>query len=145
MIFPLAYLLSKLFRCDFMKDKTATGDVLGPAFTSMLLFYPIAVSAFWQAPQFVSLIVAVGMSQHWPIIGWSYGKPALYGTHAMLRAIGAFALWNWWPDHRLTWIPFWVAAVYLGTVVAILIAVRRESEAPDGRTAGVAGGRYGGI
>src|SRR5688572_20042851 len=32
-IFPLAMLLSKIFRSDFMKDKTATGDVLGPAFT----------------------------------------------------------------------------------------------------------------
>jgi len=37
-IFPLAILFSKLFRSDFMKDRTATGDVLGPAFTSMLLF-----------------------------------------------------------------------------------------------------------
>ena len=41
-IFPLAWLLSTLLGIDFMKDKTATGDVLGPAFTSMLLFYPIA-------------------------------------------------------------------------------------------------------
>lgn len=128
-IFPLAMLLSKLFRSDFMKDKTATGDILGPAFVSMLLFYPIAFSAFWQAPQLVPLIVAIGMSQHWPIIGWSYGKPGLYGAHAVVRAIGAFLIWNWLPDGRFTLIPFWVAAVYLGTVAAILIAVKREEAA----------------
>ena len=38
-IFPLAVVLAKLLRCDFMKDApTATGDVLGPTFVGMLLF-----------------------------------------------------------------------------------------------------------
>jgi hypothetical protein len=128
-IFPLAVLLSKLFRSDFMKDKTATGDVLGPAFVAMLLFYPIAFSAFWQAPQLVPLIVAIGMSQHWPIIGWSYGKPALYSAHSIIRALGAFAIWNWLPDARFTLIPFWVASVYLATVAAILMEWRAEAAA----------------
>lgn len=126
-IFPLAILLSKIFRSDFMKDKTATGDVLGPAFISMLLFYPIAFSAFWAAPQLVPLIVAIGMSQHWPIIGWGYGKPGIYSAHAIIRALGAFVIWNWIPEGRFTLLPFWVCAVYLGTVVAILIDWRREA------------------
>jgi len=128
-IFPLAILFSKLFRSDFMRDSTATGDVLGPAFTSMLLFYAIAFPAYAYAPELVPLIVAVGMSQHWPVIGWSYGKPALYSAHAVIRAIGAAALWMTLPDGRTTLLPFWVAAVYLGTVVAILIVWRRERAA----------------
>lgn len=128
-IFPLAILLSKLFRSDFMKDRTATGDVLGPAFTSMLLFYAIAFPAYFAAPQLVSLIVAVGMAQHWPVIGWSYGKPFIYSAHAVIRALGAAAIWIWLPDGRLTLLPFWVALVYLGTVVAILMAWRRERAA----------------
>lgn len=127
MIFPLAVLLSKIFRCDFMKDKTATGDVLGPAFTAMLLFYAIAFAAFSEAPELVPLIVAVGMSQHWPVIGWSYGKPALYSAHAIVRAIGAFVIWTWIPDGRFTLIPFWVAAVYLVTVAAIIVAAKRQA------------------
>ena len=126
-IFPLAILLSRIFRCDFMKDKTATGDVLGPAFVSMLLFYAIAFPAFFYAPELVPLILAVGMSQHWPIIGWSYGKPGIYSAHAIVRALGAMAIWLWIPDGRFTLIPFWVAAVYLGTVAAILVAARREA------------------
>jgi len=128
-IFPLAILLSKIFRSDFMKDKTATGDVLGPAFVSMLLFYAIAFPAFAYAPELVSLIVAVGMSQHWPVIGWGYGKPALYSAHSIVRALGAAAIWVWLPDDRLTLLPFWVAAVYLGTVAAIVIVWRREAAA----------------
>jgi len=128
-IFPLAILLSKLFRSDFMKDRTATGDILGPAFTSMLLFYAIAVPALGYAPELVPLIVAVGMSQHWPVIGWSYGKPLIYSAHAVIRALGAAAIWVWLPDQRLTLLPFWVALVYLGTVAAILMAWRRERAA----------------
>ena len=127
-IFPLAIVFSKIFRSDFMKDKTATGDVLGPAFTSMLLFYPIAFSAYWTIPELVPLILAIGMSQHWPIIGWSYGKPGLYSAHAIVRAIGAFIIWNWIPDGRFTLLPFWVSAIYLLTVAAIVIDWRREAE-----------------
>jgi hypothetical protein len=128
-MFPLAWLLSRLAGVDFMKDKTATGDILGPAFTAMLLFYPIAFAAYGHAPQLVPLIVAIGMSQHWPIIGWSYGKPALYSAHAIVRAVGAAAIWALLPADRFTLIPFWVAAVYLATVVAILMAWKREAAA----------------
>lgn len=125
-IFPLAILLSKIFRSDFMKDSTATGDVLGPAFTAMLLFYAIAFPAYAYAPELVPLIIAVGMSQHWPVIGWSYGRPVLYSAHAVIRALGAMAIWLWLSDGRTTLLPFWVAAVYLGTVVAIIAAWRKE-------------------
>lgn len=125
-IFPLAVVLSRVFRSDFMKDQTATGDVLGAAFTSMLLFYAIAFPAYAYAPDLVPLVVAVGMSQHWPVIGWSYGKPLLYSAHAVIRALGAAAIWIWLPESRTTLLPFWVAAVYLGTVVAIVMVWRRE-------------------
>lgn len=128
-IFPLAILLSKLFRSDFMKDSTATGDVLGPAFTAMLLFYAIAFPAYFHAPELIPLIVAVGMSQHWPVIGWSYGKTFIYSAHAVIRALGAMAIWLWLPDGRTTLLPFWVALVYLGTVAAILMAWRKERPA----------------
>jgi uncharacterized protein DUF7010 len=126
-IFPLAWLLSTLLGVNFMKDKTATGDVLGPAFTGMLIFYPIAFAAYGHAPQLVSLILAIGMSQHWPVIGWGYGKPGLYSAHAVVRALGAVTIWAAMPDDRFTLIPFWVSAIYLATVAAILMDWRREA------------------
>ena len=127
LIFPIALLLSRLLRNPFMKDKSAAGDVLLPTFTSMLLFWPIAFAAFGAAPQLVPLILAIGMSQHWPVIGWSYGKTGLYTAHAVARAIGALAIWTLLPEGRLTLLPFFVCAVYLATVAAILMAARREA------------------
>ena len=125
-IFPLAWLLSIVAKVNFMKDRTATGDILFPAFAAMLIFYPVAFAASGFAPQLIPLILAIGMSHHWPIIGWSYGKPGIYTAHAIVRALGAFAIWVWVPDGRFTLIPFWVAAVYLITAVAILVEWKRE-------------------
>lgn len=125
-IFPLALLFAALLRNPFMKDRTAAGDVLLPTFISMLLFWPIAFAAFGTAPQLVPLILAIGMSQHWPVIGWSYGKTGLYSGHSVVRAIGSLLLWAWLPEARFTLLPLFVSGVYLVTIVAILVAAKRE-------------------
>ncbi len=129
LIFPLALLFARLLRNDFMKDKTATGTVLGPAFVGMLLFWPMAFAAFGAAPELVPLILAIGMSMHWPVIGWSYGRPLIYSAHAVVRAVAVLAIWVLYPEARLTWLPLSVAVVYVLTVAVILIdssAVRRR-------------------
>lgn len=120
MIFPLALLFARLFRNPFMKDRTATGDVLLPAFISMLLFWPMIAGAAQVAPQMVPLILAIGMSLHWPVIGWSYGRTGLYSAHAVVRALAVTLIWLLIPDARLTLLPLAVAAVYLVTVLAIV-------------------------
>ena len=125
-IFPLALLFGRLFKVDFMHDKTAAMDVLLPAFASMLLFWPIAISAYWTYPQLVPLVLAIGMSIHWPVIGWLYARTAIYITHAVVRAVACFVLWNWWPSSRFTVLPFTVSAIYLLTVSAILVASSPE-------------------
>lgn len=128
-VFPLALAYAAAFRNNFMKDRTATGSVLLPTFISMLLFWSYIVAAASQAPEMISLILAVGMSVHWPVIGWSYGRTGIYSAHAIARAVIPTALWMQYPDERLTWLPFSVAAIYLATVVVILIdsaGVRRK-------------------
>jgi hypothetical protein len=122
LIFPLALLLAKLLRNHFMQDKTAAGDALLPAFISMLLFWPIAFAAFATNPQLVPLVLAIGMSIHWPVIGWTYARTGIYSAHAVARAIVCFVLWTWWPATRFTVLPLAVSTIYLATVVAILIA-----------------------
>ena len=129
-IFPLALLFARLFKVDFMHDKTAAMDVLFPAFASMLIFWPIAISAYWTYPQLVPLVLAIGMSIHWPVIGWMYARTGIYTTHAVVRAVACFALWNWWPSRRFTVLPYTVSAIYLVTAWAILVASSPEKRKP---------------
>lgn len=135
-IFPLALLFARLFHCNFMQDKTAVTDALFPAFASMLLFWPIAISAWWVYPELVPLVLGIGMSIHWPIIGWMYGRTGIYTAHAVIRAIACFVLWNRWPSSRFTVLPFAVSAIYLATVFTILLASspikRRPAQNNDG-------------
>ena len=120
-IFPLAILYAAIFRNNFLKDKNALGGVLLPAFISMLLFWPMAIAAWWTDAQLVPLVLAIGMSLHWPVIGWSYGRTALFAAHAVVRAIVVFFIWWLMPEGRFTILPFAGAVISLGTVVAILI------------------------
>jgi hypothetical protein len=130
MIFPLAMLLARVLRVDFMRDRTAVTDALPPAFASMLLFWPIAVAAWWTAPALVPLVLGIGMAIHWPVIGWTYDRTALFTAHAVVRAVACFAIWNWLPAHRFTLLPLAVAAIYLATVAAILASTRRPAPVP---------------
>lgn len=120
-IFPLALGFAALFKNGFMKDRSAVGGVLLPAFVAMLLFWTLIVAAVQEAPSLVPLILAVGLSLHWPVIGWSYARTALFSAHAVTRSILALLIWLLMPDARLTLLPLSVAAVYLATVFAILI------------------------
>lgn len=126
-IFPLALLFAAITRVNFMKDKTAVSSVLFPAFASMFLFWPIAVAAFWDEVDIAPLALAIGMSIHWPVIGWTYGRTALYTGHALVRAVAVFAIWIALPDQRYTTLPLAVAIVYLLTVALILIEAARLS------------------
>jgi hypothetical protein len=121
-IFPLALLFARLLGNGFMKDRTASGDVLVPAFVSMLLFWPMLAASLRVAPELAPLILAIGMSLHWPVIGWSYGKTALYTSHAVVRTVVVFLIWTLLPDARLTLLPLSVCLVYLITIAAILRA-----------------------
>jgi len=120
-IFPLALLYARVFRNNFMKDKSAVGSVLIPAFISMLLFWAYIAVAAQTAPSMIPLILAVGMSVHWPVIGWAYGRTTIFSAHAIARAIIPTTLWFVYPDARLTLLPFSVAAIYLLTVFVIYI------------------------
>ncbi len=125
LIFPLALLLAKLFNCRFMGDRTAVTSVLLPAFISMLLFWPVLAAALNVAPELAPLILAIGMSGHWPIIGWTYDRVGLYAGHAIIRALVTPVIWFWLPDARLTLLPLSVAILYGLTVLTILVDVRR--------------------
>ncbi len=130
-IFPLAVLYAKLLKNDFMRDESAIGGILPPIFIGMLLFWPSAVAALWTAPDLTPLILAIGMSIHWPMIGWTYARTLLFSAHAVVRAAVVFAVWMLVPERQFVAIPLFVAAIYFITVAVILIdsdMVRRRLE-----------------
>jgi hypothetical protein len=120
-IFPLALLLAKVTKIDFMRDRTALSDMVLPALISMLLVWPMAISAFWTYPALVPLILSIGMSVQWPVIGWTYRRTTLFTSHAIVRAVACFVLWNWFPSTRFTLLPLTVAAIYAATVVILYV------------------------
>jgi hypothetical protein len=135
LLFPLALGLSRLFHLDFMKERTAVTDVLPAAFVAMMLFWPLAISAWWSYPPLVPLILGIGLSLHWPVIGWSYGKTALYSAHAVVRAIACFSIWNWLPEGRFTVLPLSVSITYAITVLAIARDSRPAGSSPPPQVA----------
>ena len=121
-IFPLALLFAAIFKNNFMKEKTAVGDVLLPTFISMLLFWPMVVAATSEGSAAIALVIlAIGLSLHWPVIGWSYGRTGIYAGHSIVRAALVMVLWFVFPEQRFLFIPLAVAAVYAATVLVILV------------------------
>ena len=121
LIFPLALGLGKLLGCDFIKRKTAVTSVLVPAFVAMLLFWPMAAAAWFAAPALAPLIIAIGMSLHWPVIGWSYARTGIFSAHAVIRAGVCLGLWLAYPADELVLLPSAVGVIYLVTVLVILV------------------------
>lgn len=128
-IFPMALLIARLAGNDFIRDRTALSSLLLPAFVGMLLFWPGAIVAYFHAPDLVPLILAIGMSGHWPVIGWSYGRAGLFIGHCLVRAVAVTTLWLTVPDDRWLSISLAVATIYAVTVAILLVdsrAVRRQ-------------------
>lgn len=121
LIFPLALLYARLLKNGFMTDRTAVTSVLAPAMIAMLLFWPMAIAALWEAPEIFPLILAIGLSLHFPVIGWSYGRTFLLTAHAVIRAVVVFAIWTLFPDERLTLIPLAVTLAYLVTALIVWV------------------------
>jgi hypothetical protein len=120
-IFPIAVAYAALFRNPFMKVKVPDQGVVFMAMGAMLLFWPMAVAAMWNYNALTPLILAIGMSGHWPVFGWSYGRPAPFLGHAIVRAIAAFGIWQYMPDGRFTVLPAAVAVIYLVTVLVLYL------------------------
>jgi ABC-type sugar transport system permease subunit len=73
----------------------------------------------------VPLSLGIGMSLHWPVIGWMFGRTILFSLHTAVRAAAVIAPWHVFPQDRFTLIPLAIAAVYLVTALAIAIGIAR--------------------
>jgi hypothetical protein len=122
LVFPLAILLGRICRVKFMSDRTAISDLMFPTLIPMVLFWPVAFAAYSTAPALVPLILAIGMSVAWPVMGWIYGRTVLFTAHAIVRAVVCYILWTWFPSTRFTLLPLAVSLIYVATILVTLIA-----------------------
>jgi len=112
LIFPLGILLQVPMRSPFMKAKSPLSGVTMAAITAINLLWPIHVLLIGGFPEAAPLTLAIGMSLHWPIIGWAYASRVSL-VHALVRVAAVTVIWYGFPDLRLTGIPFVVAGLYL--------------------------------
>lgn len=125
-IFPLGIALQKPLSARLF-EPSAFRSLFPIAMIPIGLSFAVTIPAFLEAPSLVPLALAVGMTVHWPVIGWIYGR-SLFIWHAVGRTIVVAAIWAAMPESRFTAIPFAVSAVYAATVVWILIELRRDGD-----------------
>ncbi|MFN7055348.1 DUF7010 family protein [Hyphomonas sp.] len=120
-IFPIALLYGALFRNPFMKEKMPDQGVVFMAMAGMLMFWPAAILAMGANNDLVPLMLAIGMSTHWPVFGWSYGRPVPFLVHMIARGVLVTVIWVALPEARFTLLPLSVALIYLATVIALYV------------------------
>ena len=122
LIFPLGLLLSRPLNSNLFIRDEPLANVAGFAVLAINLLWPLYFAIIAVAPALLPLALGIGMSLHWPIIGWMYGSRACL-AHAVIRVLLVTAVWVWLPVGRLTLLPLVVALLYLATVVWL----RREA------------------
>ena len=125
LIFPLGLLLSKPLHANLMIKGPLSGLVL-PAMTSMFLSWPMIISGYLTDVSLVPLLLAIGMSLHWPVIGWMYGSKVCL-IHAISRVAIVTILWFVLPGYRFTLIPMGVSIIYLITIFGLKNEVKKAA------------------
>ena len=116
-IFPLGIALQRPLRSNIMGKLSPLVGVAPMAVLGINLLWPLYLALLFAGEyEFVPLALGLGMTMHWPVIGWLYGSRACLG-HAITRTLMVSALWFLAPGLRFTVLPLAVAAIYVWTVV----------------------------
>lgn len=124
MIFPLGLLLQGPLRSPFMKAKSPLSGVTIAAIIAINLLWPVHFVLISVIPEAAPLTLAIGMTLHWPIIGWGYASRACL-LHALVRVAVVTVMWYALPEVRFTGIPFAVAGLYVLAAMGLSWEVKR--------------------
>lgn len=140
LIFPVGLLLQKPLRSPFMKSKSPLSGAAMLSIAAINALWPVHFIIISIAPEAAVLSLAIGMSLHWPIIGWTYGSRVSI-VHGFARVAVATVLWFALPEGRYDILPLAIAALYLGAAAGIrweLGRLRRKTGAMVGALSGQA-------
>ena len=121
-IFPLGLLLQGPLKAPFMKAKSPVGGAAIAAIIAINMMWPLHFVVYALDPVAIGFSLAIGMTLHWPVIGWSYASKVCY-LHAGARIAAIVGVWIAFPDERMTLLPFVVAALYLLAAIGIAMEV----------------------
>ncbi len=130
-VLPVAVLISKLIQADPFCNDNPLGRLIGYTHMSVvLLSLPIIIITAIYDPHIQLLAMAILYSVDFYVMSWAFGS-AVFGLHAAVRTVLVTVIWVAFPESRLTLIPIFVAAFYLGTVLLLPIARRRWIKIAD--------------
>lgn len=121
-IFPLGLALQYPLKAKFMGVKSPVSSVAMWAIMAINFLWPVHFVVISAVPAAAPLTLAIGMTLHWPIIGWSYASRACY-AHAIARIAVVTAIWYGFPEWRYTGVSFAVAGLYLMAAAGIALEV----------------------
>lgn len=136
-IFPLGLLLQYPLKSKFMGVKSPVSGVAMWAILAINFLWPLHFVVISLVPEAAPLTLAIGMTLHWPIIGWSYASRVCY-AHAIARIAAVTAIWYGVPEWRFTGLSFAVAGLYLlaAAGIALEVAWARRKLHREGRIDG---------
>ena len=115
MLFPTAFLLATLFKANiFVRDNPLASLAGLPMATVGLLPFALYIVLDGSAIQLLPLALAIGMSLHFPILGWMYGS-RVCALHPIVRTASALGVWMIFPGGRFTILPLVVMVIYVIT------------------------------
>lgn len=82
---------------------------------SAAIFWPLLIISSVVDLEFAPLIVCAGITARWIITAWIHGLRACF-NYAWASMLGSLMIWLNLPDQRFTTVPFFVAAIYLGSL-----------------------------
>ena len=126
-IFPLAIALQKPLKAN-MFVKSALDSLTFPTLLPVMLCFGFSIPAFHIEPELVPLGLTIGLTVHWPTIGWMYGRTRAFSSHAIIRVLSAVVLWYAFPDLRFSLIPLSTGFVYAATFLYLMYDVVREEK-----------------
>ena len=120
-IFPLAVLISKIFKADPFTKGNALGELVGYTHMSIIMLtFPVIIVTALYFPEALILIMAICYCLDFFVMTWVFGS-WLFSIHATFRTAVVTIIFFAFPEWRLTTIPAIVALSYLITVILIPI------------------------
>ena len=125
LILPLAVIFSRLFSADPFTKGNTLGELVGYTHMSVIaMMLPIVIGCAIVHPEALLLVMAIAYCLDFYVMSWAFGSP-IFGVHAAVRVASVSLIWFSMPDWRQSVLPAWVAALYIGTVLALPTLRRR--------------------